>query len=262
MSEKLKNPTHPLVLGLSHIYGETADLDAQAVFWQARGMRLDFNWRLPIPREKHQTLLYDQGTSFVDLSYLSFEKPVVCPGVEFVRHQPVTTQLARKANPSITLVRHGSTPENIVDADGNRMILYPDANASATVVALTGSAEASGNLLGFLGFRKIDLERKEIDALVEYFPGVEAGWFLRLPLFPNLAARIILVEDKTRHMNPRIDEIGWSGLSFLVRSLDGIEPFLPLKARQKITANDGVAREIAFYNDRGLLLEFLEFSAK
>ncbi|MFQ5672160.1 MAG: hypothetical protein ACE5G9_03620 [Nitrospinales bacterium] len=262
MPENPKPLSRHLILGLSHIYGETEDIDKQVAFWQSRGLTMEFAWNLLVPDEKKQKLLHNQNASCVDLSYLNFSKPMVGPGIEFICHKPINRQTRRSANSALTLLMQAPEKRDVEDDEGNRIISSPGCSAPVCLVAATVDIKASGNFLATLGFKKVTLDQREEKEIGEIFSCAGVCWEFRLPLYSRLGVRVLLMEDKTRDFEPKVDELGWSGFSFLTPSLDEVERRFPLQARQMIKTQEAGEREVAFYNSSGLLVEFLKITAK
>lgn len=255
-----KRESRPLVLGLSHIYGETKDLNNQVAFWQSKGLKLKFSWRLPVPYEKQQILLNNPDARYVDLKYLSFGEDNIGTGIEFVNHQPSSKMENPMRGSALTLALQGSKYQKITDLEGNTCIIDPQLSYPVTVIATTPDTQASGNLLSILGFQSIKSFFENGDKLGQLCSTVDQCWVLQLPLFPRLSVRVVLIEEKDQPRVTKIDKIGWNGFSFLTSDLDLVSTRLPLKAYQRITSDDGRMREAAFYNEDGLLIEFLKIN--
>src|SRR5262249_39324477 len=87
--------------------------------------------------------------------------------------------------------------------------------------------------------------------------GDDGGVFLAAPFLPQRAVTISCQAAPHLSEQPRIDEGGWNGLSFLVRDLEAVASRVPLTARQSFSSGGAERRDVAFYAGDGLLLEFL-----
>lgn len=236
------------IIGLSHIFGETKNMWKEIDFWIQAGMRLDFSCRLPVPAEKRHDLLLDPTCEFVELSYLSFkDSSVKGPGIEMISHHPSSDpgRASPFSHPAVRLVLPDSKSDHITDPDGNQLGFDKDLTHLPTVILATPDTAAAGQVLSLLGFQRTT------DA------GMANTWSFRLSLFPNLATCVRFVEDKSRPRQPKVDNLGWSGLSFLTPDISRVAGMLPLRGHQNFQTDDKNKKEIAFYSGAGLLLEFL-----
>ena len=255
-----KNKT--LVLGLSHIYGETRNIDQQVAFWQRNGFALDFKMKLPVPSQKQQALLNNHNAREVNLHYLKFTGIESAPGIEFLNHLPADSQTLQDFPSGLTLVIRGNQLKQITDYENNRVIIYPHLFAPALSMISTPDVKASSDLLEVLGFQRKKLELAFWEDMPKNVPRTEFYWELNLPLFPRLAVPLILIEDRARPVFPKVDDVGFVGLSLVTRSFEEIEKHFPISCYQKFVSPKGNAMEIAFLNDSGLLIEFLKIGPK
>lgn len=224
-----------MILGLSHLFGESGDLEATASFWTLHGWRLALSFDLPVPNEK-RALLQNATAQRVALRYLVRGDRPGLPGIEFVKHEPASRD-AGKA-PRITVRLPGSAAAT--DPDGNRIL---PADGITRVDLLTPDPSASrAALLSFGGFTPA---------------GGDGAVALASPILAQRGVVVGFNRAPEFAASPRIDEGGLNGMSFLVRDLDAIEARVPLVARQSFSVVDGERRTVAFFTGDGLLLEFL-----
>ena len=243
--------SRPLIVGLSHIFGETRNLPGQVAFWENAGLRLNFRCQLPVPDEKREKLLHNKKSDRVDLSYMSFGGPTgPRVGIEMISHLPLVD--ARKGSsrpkPGISLFLNQDISQTITDPDGNQIHFGRAFSVPPTVTVTTPDAYSTGQLLSLLGFMAVNTA------------GAESSWSFQLPLFPKLSVQVILKEDESSPAIPKVDEGGWNGLSFLVSDLSFVSRYLPLCGHQTFETDSESKKEIAFYAGNGLLLEFLMIS--
>lgn len=248
----------PLIYGFSHIYGETGDIERQSAFWITKGMKLILALRLPVPDEKCKELLNNKNTNSVDLRYLSFQKDIYKFGIEFICHHSYKISTQCNSNSKLKLFLQSMERRKIIDIDGNCIIMAPELKFPVTVSAFTPDVRASASVLKTLGFECESLSHEEIEKIFALPLHKESVWIFHMLPFPQLALRVVLLEDKSRPLITKIDEIGWHGFSFLTPHLDFVAKHLPIRAYQSIALDNGSIRDIAFYNKNGLLIEFLE----
>lgn len=254
-----------LIAGLSHIFGETEVLEDQTRFWMKAGMNVDLRYTLDVPNEKRETLLLDQKVSRVDLCSLSFPDHAASgPAIEFISHGPRRARIPPEMNrPSaIRLLLKGTACGRVSDLDGNQMVMDERFSGPATILVSTPDPQAAGEILSSLGFRPEKMIDPRLAAMLDRLAASAAAWIIQLPLFPKLAARIVLTRDPACPANPKIDRIGWNGLSFLVSGFSKIEKILPLRARQAFQTDPQTKKEIAFFSGSGLLFEFLHMTRR
>jgi hypothetical protein len=250
-----KTKTVSLVLGLSHIFGETAQRVAQVQFWQQHGLKHEFDETLPVTPEKQASLLNNTTAQSVAMSYLTLGKGVVTPGIEFVAHPP---QVPKKSSSGIALFLKADKNETVTDLDGNQVFFDARLQRSPTLVVTTSSAQKTQAFFTSLGFAAHNLEQDELDFFAaKGFPVQAIAHQAGKALFQNLSARLLVREDLTRQDLVKVDDVGWNGLSFLVQDLDALAKQIPLLGYQKIQDGGEVVREVAFYQQHGVLCEFL-----
>lgn len=227
-----------MILGLSHLFGESGDAEAAADFWIHHGWRLSLGIELPVPPAK-QALLANRDASGVTLRYLVRSDAANTPGIEFVTHSPRTPML--RSRPRLTLCLPGAPVASVHDAEGN--IVTVGACHPPTVQVSTPNIAATRDRLRSLGFTGLQGRDDTVSLTSRLFP--RRGVTVSLRLAPELSDR------------PRLDDGGWNGMSLLVRDLDEAARRLPLVAHQEFSVCEGDRREVAFYVGDGLLLEFL-----
>jgi len=174
-----------------------------------------------------------------------------------VSHQPLESRSC-PADPGIVLVLSGKHPKEIMDIDGNRLLVNSAHPSVTSLIVRTPDVKTAGEILSVCGFQRVMLAREEIRMVSWVVADVEQVWLLEQALFPSLAVRFMFVEDKGRSASPKEDRVGLNTFSFLCRDLDSVARVLPLCAYQKFDAQDGSDRELAFFNGSGLLIEFLK----
>lgn len=228
-----------MILGLSHVFGETLDFDATVEFWLARGWRSAMKLDLPVPTAKRALLRRKDATN-VRLQYLERVGSPAAPGLEFIHHTPGVS--ASTSAPPLRLRIRSTRDVDHKDPSGND--LKEAVTLERTIVEITVADIQSARLrLLELGFA----------------PQNSDGEVLTLSprLMPHRAFSIALRDGGERSAEPFVDDVGWSGLSLLVRDLDQVSSRLPLIARQTFSASGNDRREVGFFCDGGLLIEFL-----
>lgn len=244
----------PLVLGLSHIFGEAPDLEQIVKFWCQHGLDLDFTLHLTVPKEKRQSLLFNRSATSVALQYLRLPKAETDVGIEFLLHQP---SVPRAGRCGLILGLHGYPARILQDPMGNRLFFHPQLGPGATVILRSCDLLSSGKILHRLGFDQSFLSKEEAEALLQFVPANMKVWSLGSPLMPRRALKIILEQDPERPTHPPVDLPGWNGLSLLTKNMDALTKIIPLVARQRIDSPRRGNREVAFLSEAGLTLEFL-----
>lgn len=223
-----------MILGLSHLFGESGDLDATAGFWTRHGWRQSLSFHLPVPHEK-RSLLHNVSAERVALRYLVRTDRPGLPGIEFVRHEPASRATVNVSR--LTLSLPGSV--SATDQDGNRIL---SADGSTRVDLLTPDPSASREALISFGFTPA---------------GSDGEVALATPMLSQRGVVVGFKRAPELATIPCIDDGGLNGMSFLIRDLDTIDARVPLVARQVFAVADGEQRTVAFFAGAGLLLEFL-----
>ncbi len=244
-----------MILGLSHVFGESSQPQALVAYWKAHGFKLDFEWDLPVPESK-KNILINSSAGALTLSYLSEVGQPQNPGLEIVCHGPALSQIKTEPPKSrITLGLKKNKTELFCDPDNNSCVTHPDFLTPATIFLKTPIIKTARTVFVKLGFRETTLLPPaglplENQAMVPLS--------FNHPLFINRALTLYLIHDASFSQNPTVDEPGLQGLSFLVKSMDDIEKIIPLTAHQTLSPPGVKKRDVAFYSNNGLLLEFLK----
>jgi catechol 2,3-dioxygenase-like lactoylglutathione lyase family enzyme len=219
------------------VFGETSDLEGAVDFWTGQGWTVALSLDLPVPPGK--TALLGGPADQALLRYMTCRERPQLPGIEFVQHRPAPRPGA--STPRLSIRLPGTPAFSSLDHDGNALEISGDTPA-ARIDILTPDIRRSRERLLTLGF----------------VPSGEDGRVsLAAPFLPQRAVTVAWQRAPHLSEQPRIDEGGWNGLSFLVRDLDAVGTRVPLTARQSFSAGRGERREVAFYAGDGLLLEFL-----
>jgi hypothetical protein len=228
-----------MILGLSHVFGETEDLDAVVNYWRSNAWRSAIQFELPVPAEK-KGILGAQGANRVTLHYLEPIGGQNLPGLEFVKHAP---RAGGPKSPSLSLRLPMRSSSGLRDPDGNTVRCTSEQARPIVELEVPDVANARRRLLSF-GFREVADGRGTLE--------------LSAPLFPQRSFSILLHGAQRRPETPFVDAGGWNGMSLLVRDLDAMGPTIPsLRARQSFSVVEGETREVAFFSGDGLLIEFL-----
>ena len=145
-----------------------------------------------------------------------------------------------------------------IDKEGNSIEVVPEMAAPATVVLRAPDPFVTGKVLFELGFKQKKFNPAERRVFHKLAIDEADTWCIGVDLFAKRMVRIALRKDACRSGNPKVDDGGWNGLSFLTRDLAKIGERLPLVAHQNIPLSDERKGAIAFYSGEGLLLEFLQ----
>jgi hypothetical protein len=228
-----------VILGLSHVFGETRHLSRLVDFWIAKGWRSRLAFTLPVPQEK-KTILRGTQATHVSLQYLEHHERRDFPGLEFVSHFPSGDHTLLP--PSVSLSLPIDPTFKLRDLDGNSI------HATISSVPIVGldvpSVENAQSLLLSLGFKVSESDR----SLLEF----------RHRLFPLRAVKVRLRLQRAVPEFPAVDGGGWNGMSFLVKDFESTARLLPsLRASQSFSVVNSEVREVAFHSGCGLLLEFL-----
>lgn len=236
------------VIGLSHLYGECLDLQKTTKFWKAQGLQFQ-EFDLPVTNEKSRLYL----SAPAERSLLRYFK-TQGPGFEFLEHQP-RRDLSLNSKPLISTYFSGIAASTLEDPDRNLITYDPSLKVPVTLVIRVASASLATDLFTRLEFdsSQINADEAVLLELSESAPTFQ----LQSRLFPQMNCRMVLKEDSTLVNLPKIDHLGLSGLSFIVRSLDEIEKSISLKAHQEF--EDPLSQKrVAFNNEFGVMVEFLE----
>lgn len=261
----------PLVLGLSHLFGETLNMDQRVSYWQAQGLLIDFSLDLPVPEEKRKRLLNNQSARWARLVYMRFPSSAGGWGLEFVTHAPpeqaplrgtcvdknVEEEIKPSVGTAIRLAVQAPRPAKWRDPDGGELIFETRLCVPTSVLVKTPSIDADGAVLETLGFVHTPFSVQEMELLKGLCPGVGGGWFFQSPLFPQRAVRVVLEPESRRAGTPKVDDLGFSGISLLTKDLDEVGRHLPLAGRQRFRL-DSREHEVAFYGGQGLVVEMLQ----
>jgi hypothetical protein len=227
-----------VILGLSHVFGESIDPAAATTFWLQRGWQVSLSTTLAVPNAK-RALMIGTAATHVDVHYLVRQDRLGLPGIEFLHHHP--RQRSVSARPTVTLQLPGSGTQSR-DPDGNVVVEQDVSTASVTLGVR--DPVAARHRLSSVGFVPDNTRQDELR--------------LSAKLLTNRSVTVVLVHDDIAPSRPSVDAGGWNGLSFIVHDLDRVGRYLPLESHQAFSSGGpGAIRELAFFAGDGLLLEFI-----
>lgn len=238
----------PLIIGLSHLYGECRDLARTTQFWKKQNLTYQ-EFQLPVTTEKSQHLLSSPATTTI-LRYFKTQGP----GFEFLEHSPKRS-LTSDSKPLIEIFFYSVTASLIEDPDKNLVVYDPSLTVPVTLKVRVQSVKRAASFFEDFGFEEAHLTPDE--AVLLEIEETALSFKIEPPLFPQMRCRIVLVEDASVEVQPKIDHLGLSGLSFIVSSLDETEKVIALKAHQDFEDPLSLKR-VAFTNEFGVMIEFLE----
>jgi hypothetical protein len=251
------------IIGLSHVYGETDDLEAQDVFWTARSLRPSFRTTLPVPEEKRTRLLDNQAATQIELRYFDSSARGGSPGFEFIQHRPAPAAGIRKDIPNLRVAISSPHQSLATDPDGNVLICNSLIPAGTVVRVGVPDVAAARDILTALGFRSradaLDFDR----AIFGSYPTVPVELFeFALPLFPTMSIQLILHSDDKVPLRRPIDSRGWQGISLLTRDIEEVARRIPVVAVQHINLGKTGPCDVGFFCGAGLLFEFLQMKTR
>lgn len=240
--------TKPLILGLSHLYGEASRLKHAQADWMSHGFEVEADFKVEVPEEKQKALLpaISKEVHLVLLRNLNLPQ---LPALEFLNHG---LELKLETKPRIEIFAHSPQIHEFEDADLNEVHLHPQIRGTLLLIRTQDPQKATDFFLK-LGLTRQSLSTEEKELLKT--SSTESLDFHH-PLFPRLSFRMAFFKDPEIPATPRFDTIGLSGLSFLAPSLDALKGF-HLKAPQEFERDQRKFR-LAFSNESGVLVEFLE----
>lgn len=230
-----------MILGLSHVFGETRDISSVTSYWESRGWRKTLSLSLDVPPDKREILRNRQATN-VALDYFEQSSVAGAPGIEFVTHSP--TERAERGGAPASTVRlqiPGSAPATHRDPDGNTIVERPDIERPHIEWSVP-DVHAARHHLRQLGFAQREASNEALT--------LES-------LFARRSLTLALVSAPERSSLPLVDDGGWNGLSLLVRDLDTMAAKVQLRSHQVFSQGPSEDREVAFFAGDGLLIEFL-----
>lgn len=239
--------SRPHLIGLSHLFGESQNLDLTTKFWKQQGLSFQ-EFELPVTEEKSELFLTSPAKE-TTLRYFKSEGP----GFEFLEHRPHRQPAI--SSPRISVFFSGLTPQILEDPDRNQIITDPSLKFSTTLKIRTHALALSKIFFDKMGFEPSRLNADE--AVLLEVPETTIVYKLQAKLFPQMSCRILPIEDSTLTASPKIDGFGLNGLSFIVPSLKEAESILSLKAHQDF--EDPLShKRVAFTNEFGMMIELLE----
>jgi hypothetical protein len=249
-----------LIMGISHIFGEASSLGMALDFWKQRGWTLKKKWTLSVPEEKRKRLLGGKEVSEVQMGYL--KRDLHKPGLEFLKHQFKIEKLERDSRPPLIRVAFKSKASlALEDIDQNQVLESPGLEASCTLRIRVPNEMKASSFLQQLGFTPLEASETEQRRWKQLFCGQKTAYVLVNSLLPQFSARIFLHEDPSADEIPQSDRQGLNGISLVTKSLDALPKEFDLHSHQEIEDVDGRKKRIAFSNQSGILVEFLEIDA-
>jgi hypothetical protein len=244
------------LLGFSHIWGESCQIDAVAKFWAQHGFTFGFSEQYQIPTAK-RPLLHPSTSAHLRLDYYSSASGL---GLEFLNHGGDGAAL-RLPTPLIQpVIKSYLQREILKDPDGNSILSLPDQKRSHILIVRVRDIKIASELLQLAGFTRMEMRIDEVSELELTGDDIQS-WTIRVPLFQRRELTMILRQSPEYPANPKVDTPGFSGISLLARDLDAIDRILPLTARESCKAGPNKI-EVAFNNQYGILFEFLRITGK
>jgi len=249
------------VLGLSHFFGSTTDLDRVIDFWQGLGFSEIF---------RHSGLLSSNHKGFRAQSVSSLEKVYMEKrlssakiAVEFLVFSPVATKsLPEIAVSGLTLGINSPEDGNEMhrDLDGNT-IIYDASIESISFCWRTPELARARQELELLGFTC----QQAKEHIQQPFSStcsrstIAEEWKLE-QFFSSATITCLLVQGNSAESVVFRDDPGLLGISFFVHDLDEISKDFPFLFTDRIHTPQGRSWEIGMYQAAGLFFEFMRLA--